>query len=743
MTPPDTEELAEGGADEEESPQTPFLDAASTGPVLTDAFSEEELDELGRDISADFDADVESCEGFVERVAEWNKLYDSVMEKKTFPFDRAANVNLPVLQTTLLQIHGRIYDMINPAKGNVFHSVPLHTDPEEVARAIRTEILANYWARHECTEFNTTLDVLSWRTVFYGSNFSAMDWDENEGRATYESVPIEDMVVPWDARSARPDMKDVPRYTWVRRMTFWDIQRDIQRGFFRDVPEMQPEDTKDDDRNPLQAYRDKNSGLSKSGDGGTTKKDGLRKVLIHYCKRDLPEEPAKHEAFDGRQHALRVWVDHETMKVLRVVLREEPDPRDQARFQKEQGAYLQYVSQQAHFEASGGVTMDPMTGLEMPIPPPTPVEEPKPQRVREITFHTHWKGFNSEGFYGLGYGAIVSPINKAMNAMVNQKIDLMTINNAGGGYKSRQVRFPSGNIMHQPGQWVDVDAMPDALKNGLVPRQVQPGDPATPQMLEMLESWVQKATGSGETLAGEPSKSNETATAATNRYDAAVKQISVLASRMVQSYMKNDVEMLWRLFAAYLPDEDYKYVINEQGQSQQIPVAARDFAAESRVYPVADPRVITRQDRIQDAQQFLMLATQDPMLASNPQVRFFALQNYLTAMDKHEVLAMLKPPAPPPPVPQQDENADFLRGKQPQVHPQDNDAEHLADMATFKVSPEFKAMTPEMQSAYEQHGRNHIAAKMQKERQNAPQGAPPVPGMAAVGNDPGAGLAPS
>jgi len=740
---PDTEGPQEDVAGDEPDAQPAFMSAESTGPVLTDAFSEEELDALGMEIAADFEADCESDAPFLERVAEWNKLYDSVMEKKTFPFDKCSNVNLPVLQTTLLQIHGRVYDMINPAKGNIFHSVPLHSDKEEIARALRTEIIANYWARHECTEFNTTLDVLSWRTIFYGSNFSAMDWDDNEGRPTYDSVPIEDMVVPWDAQSSRPDMKDVPRYTWVRRMTFWDVQRDMDRGFFRNVPELQPENTRDDEKNPLQAYRAKNSGLSKSGDGGTTKKDGLRKVLIHYCKRDLPEEPARHEAFDGRAHALRVWLDHETSKVLRVVLREEPDPKDEARFKKEQGAYLQYVAQQASFEQNGGMTMDPMTGMPMPIPPPVPVPEPKPQRTREITFHTHWKGFNSEGFYGLGYGAIVAPINKAMNALVNQKIDLATINNAGGGYKSRLVRFPSGNIMHQPGQWVDVDAMPDALKNGLVPRQVQPGDPATPQLLEMLESWVQKATGSGETLAGEPSRSNETATAATNRYDSAMKQISVLASRMVQSYMKQDVEMLWRLFAAYLPDDDYKYIINEQGQSAQIPVAARDFAAESRVYPVADPRVITRQDRVQDAQQFLMLASQDPMLAANPQVRFFALQNFLTAMDKHEVLAMLKPPAPPPPVPQVDENADFLRGKNPQVHPQDNDMEHLAEMANFKVSDEYKAMTPEMQAAYDQHGRNHLAAHMQKASKNAPQGAPPVPGMAAVGNDAGTGLLPS
>ena len=210
--------------------------------------------------------------------------------------------------------------------------------------------------------------------------------------------------------------------------------------------------------------------------------------------------------------------------------------------------------------------------------------------------------------------------------------------------------------------------------------------------------------------------------------------------------MKNDINMLWRLFATYLPDEEYQYIVDQEGNSQQVKVSAQDFAAENRAYPVADPRVITKQDRISSSQSFLQMVTQTPQLGSNPQIVDWSLRNCLTAMDLHEVLGMLPPPPPPPqpppPIPQTDENAAFLKGQQPQVNPADNDGQHLMDMSTFRSSPEFMAMTPEQVSSFEQHGRNHIAAKMQKEsKQNAaPQRPSPVPGMATVGSDAGLGL---
>lgn len=721
---------------------------APTGPPetinLCEYLTAEECKRVAARVVDDFIADVESGSKHMQRLKRWTELYASVMRAKTWPFDRAANVNVPIVTYTVLQIQGRLFDMILPSKGELFHSLPTDQQPAELDRANRTELYLNYLARHQIPGFTQIYDELLFQMSIYGSSFMSYMWNEALNQIEPECISAADMVVPFNAKAKSPQMHGVPRYTRIRWMTYYDIQDKGADGFFFETDRIKPSDGDDSDERTNSDFREtvaEISGLEKSSD--TTIEDDERQVLeMHVRWMKLPADPKRHPSFDGKPHAVIAWVDAETEELLRLVLREEPDPKDQARYDREMASVTAAQGQLAAFVQANGTSVDPASGQLVQMPPPPPIPpDPKPVRVREVTFFTHYRAFPSEGFYGLGYGDICGPLNEAINTIVNQSIDRGTINNSRGGFVSRQLRFQRGQILMQPGQYVEVDAPPAAMKDGLQTMPPIEADPTMMQFVGMIEQWAQRSAGSGDTLSGEPIGANETAKAAMLRNENAQKQISVLGSRVI-SYMKNDVDMIWRLLSVFLPEQDQASVPGKDGQPTSIPVSRADFIADQRVFPAADPRVTSRSQRIQDADDAFAMAMANPLMANNPQIIHALTERMLHARDMTDLIPMLAPaqPPPPPPVPQTTENALFLQGQQPQVNPADNNDQHLAEIAMFKQSPEFAAMTPQMTEALDQHARNHLAAKMKAQAPNGQPGQPPPgPAPGNIQQPPGGG----
>lgn len=730
--------------DEEEKPAaTPPPQPVGPPEVvnLAEYLDDEKREQIAARVLRDYDADVDSSSKHMARMRRNAELYASVMPPKVWPFDRAANVNVPIVTYTVLQIQGRLYDMSLPAKGELFHSLPVNQTDEELDRANRTELYLNYLCRHEIPGFAQIYDELLFQMCMYGSAFMAYSWNEVEGHVQPECIPCQDMVVPYQARSKSPQMHGVPRYTRIRWMTWHDLKEKGADGYFYGTEDIKPVDGSERDDSDFRQTVDEIAGMEPGG--STTEEDDERRVLeMHIRWLTLPDAPEKHPSLDGKAHAVIAWVDENTSKLLRLVVREEPDPKDKARFDQELQAQQQARAQVAAFVQANGTQVDPMSGQLVPMQrPPEVPPDPQPPRVREVTFFTHYRAFPSEGFYGLGYGDMCGPLNEAVNTIINQSIDRATVNNSRGGFVSRQLRFQRGPILMQPGQFVEVDAPPAAMKDGLQVAPAIPSDPDTIRFAQMIESWAQRTAGSGDTLSGEPIGANETARAAMLRNENAQKQISVLGSRVI-SYMKNDVDMIWRLLSVFLPDQATASVPGKDGQPTSIPVSRADFIADQRVFPAADPRVTSRAQRIQDANDAWQMAVGNPLMAQNPQVLHALTERMLHARDMTDLIPMLGPaqPPPPPPIPQTAENAQFLEGKQPQVNPQDNHDQHLHEIAVFKQSPEFKAMTPQMAEAIDQHARNHLAQKMKGAAQNGQPGPGPI--MAQhPGGGPG-GLAP-
>ena len=719
---------------------------------LVASLTEEERKKIVDITIRDFDADVDSREPRMRRLAEFQGLYASVMKAKSFPFRNAANINMPVLVYPLLQVQGRLYDMVWPADGKVIYSAP--TNLQDVGRAAVTELFANSYLRHKMPEMAQGMDDTLHQVCCYGSAFRRTYWDSHEGRSRSDWIPIEDFVVSYGQRSQDPSLRDVPRYTMVHHLTYYDIETYGDQGIYYKpavlaVKPSETDSTKYD--SAMKAQIEKIEGSVKSTEETTTE-DKPRMVLEQHRIWRMPNRPDVNPAFDGKAHPVMITVDEQSKQLLRMVLREEPDPDDFARFQKEQAAYDAHVSRLEAFvkEAQAIQMMQQVaaaTGRQLPpemqqqpVPPAPPpgmaVDEtgmpiaPKPQRKRELCFFTHYRAFPSEGFYGLGFGDFIAGINKAVNTIINQHIDGGTLRNAMPGFISAQMKGQRGSVNVQPGELIEVDAPMGAIKDGMYFPEFPPPDPGTMRIAQMLIDASDKLVASSDLMSGQTSGANRTAKETEILQEQMMMQITVLARRIKEAF-KHELDKIWRIWGVFLPDDEVMDVVGPEGDPVSIRVGKAMFTPNAHVMPAADPR--SKNQRLQETMAVFQAVSTNPyLMAQPPQFRDAIMravtEDVLRAHGADKLVKLLPPPnppppPPPPPAPYWEENAGFFRGQDHPVHPADNDLEHIAGHQREVQGPAGQMLDKQGRDMAEKHIRAHIAQNIEKTGQAQQQQA--------------------
>jgi hypothetical protein len=695
--------------------------------------------------------DVSSREDRMKKLDQLQKMYALVAETKSFPWHKCANIKTPSLTGPNLQIQARLYDMIWPANGKVFNVVPSTHDDQVLTHL--TERFANAYVRHRMAYMAQGLDDTLHQMTLYGSAFRRTYWDAYERKVRSDWIPIEDFVVAASTRSQDPSMSDVPRYTMVHHMSRYDIEERGLDGIFvnTELVKGQPEGT----NSQFKDTADKLDGQTMDADD----EDMPRKVLEQHCKWRLPNRPKEHPAFDGREHHVIITVDKESQAVLRMCLREEDDPDDKRRYDREFAAYEEYGRQlQKYHEQQAGLTVsqppvpgapdmtappemggppdmsmggmepvmdaqapaapmgDPMA-MQAPPPPleePAPVDPPTPVRRRQICFFTHYRCFPSDGFYGLGYGDLLLGIAIAQNTVINQWVDGQAVKNARPMFMSRQIRMARGAVNIGPGEVNEVDGPVGSLKEAIMFLDPPGSDPGTVPLIKMLDGFTDRIAGNGDLMSGQAPGSNQTKAGMQILNDQMMAPITVLARRVKDAF-RHELDKIWRCWGVFLGEDE---AADFSGKDE--PKIERGmFSPSAHLVPTADPRM--KSQRMEDFQNLFGFCMSSPFLQSNPQIGM-PLMGKLTEMglrlfpDGEPLIPMLTPPPPPPPQPkdQTEENAEFLEGKASPVLPQDNDDEHLFKLAQFKTTPEFAALDPKGQQAAMQHERNHMAQRMKK-----------------------------
>ena len=748
---------------EMEPAETPTATVPGASPEeqanLAAFMTPERLKVVGTKSVERFNSDKDSRAPRMQQVTRLQKIYALVHEKKSTPWQGCANVKTPSLTGPVLQIQARLYDMLVPATGKFFTVVPATVEDQQYSH--QSEAFANSYVRYKMPYMSQGIASVLHGKCLYGSSFRRTSWDAYEGKVRSDTVPIDDFVVRHSMRSRDPSLTDVPRYTMVHHMSGYEIRQHADRGLYVQTELLKQQDGQPE-RTQFREEADKIDGAA-PGDDDFDSEYSVRQVLEQHCTMRLPNEPKKHPAFDGKEHHVYILVDAWSSTVLRIQLREEDDPDDRRRYERQIAKLKREQAMMMSPPPPQDMSALPMPGamdstmpgagpptLEMappPLPPapgasitpPAPMAfpplDPKllppPARKRQIPFFTHYKCFESDGFYGLGYGDLLYGLVTATNTVINQWIDGMALKNAKPAFMSRQSRMARGQINVGPGQVNEVDVPMGSIKDAIMFLDPPQADPGTVPLIRMLDSMRDVIAGNSDLMSGQAPGSNQTKGGMQILNEQMMAPITVLA-RQTKEEFRHELDKIWRCFGVFLEDDDVADVITESGEPQRIPIGKWMFTPSVHLVPASDPRM--KSQRLEDLQGLTAFLAGSPLM-QNPAI-MVPVMTKLTEMvlsvfpDGAPLIPLLKPPPPPPPQPmsQLEENVGFLRGQEHPVHPADNDDEHLAEINAFMNGPDAGALESKGKLMVDKHAREHIAARLQKRGQQfgnpAAQGGP-------------------
>lgn len=516
---------------------------------IAEELDDQDLTTIGMEAYNGFNTDIQSRSAWEKRTEEAMKLALQVAEQKTFPWAGAANVKFPLLTIAALQYHARSYPILingdTPVQCRVYGSDP---DGKKAARAERVANHMSYQILEEDESWESQMDYVLITQPIIGCAFKKTYFDPIKKYNVSEHIFANDFVVNYWTK----DLDDAPRITHVQYKSRNYIYEMVARGLFL---ETETDRASAIIENGLRITRDKAQGTDapQSIDSSTP-----FEILEQHCFLDLDG--------DGYAEPYIVWLRKDSKKVLRIA----------ARF----------------FQSS--------------------IEKDESGKVLKITPESYFTKFSfipspDGGFYDLGFGALLGPLNQSIDTILNQLIDAGTMANTAGGFLARGVKVRGGNYSFGPNEWKHVDTTGDDLRKGVVPLPVREPSQVLFSLLSLLINYGERIGGSVDILTGQNPGQNTAAETVRTMAEQGQKIFSGIFKRTYRS-LKQEFRKLYRLNQLYLLGID-EYA-SDKGNGF---VAEDDYQGPvSDVRPSADPNIISDTQRIQQAQAVLDLAMRTP-----------------------------------------------------------------------------------------------------------------------------------
>ena len=503
--------------------------------------SEQDLSTLGAKVVRDLQIDLESRRDWEERTEEAMKLALQVVEAKSFPWPNASNVKFPLLTIAALQYHARAYPALIPGnnvvKCRIFGD---DADGKQASRARRIENHMSYQLFEEDTDWEDQMDKVLITQPIVGCAFKKTYFDSIKGCNISENILAKDLVVSYYTKS----LDTAPRISQLINMSKNDIYEKVTEGLFLDIDLMNP-------NMPLQEKLD----LAQNEAQGIhpSQQDDTKPYAIieQHCWLDLDQ--------DGYEEPYIIIVHKETKKVLRVV---------------------------ARFFTSG-------------------LKRDKDRKVLSITpekYYTKYPFIPSPdgGFYDLGFGVLLGPLNESINTVINQLIDAGTMSNTAGGFLSRGIKMRGGQMSFAPNEWKQVDTTGDDLRKGIMPLPVREPNQVLFTLLQLLINYGERIGGSVDIMVGENPGQNTPAETSRTMAEQGSKIFSGIFKRTYRS-LKQEFRKLYRLNQLYMV---------EDVQLGSLTITLDDYTENDKsIVPAADPNMATDGQKVAQSGMLLQMAT--------------------------------------------------------------------------------------------------------------------------------------
>ena len=265
---------------------------------------EDFLKELGELAVDQYDEDEASRTQWLSNMTAANKIFTSIMDKKSTPWEDASNINLPILATSALQFQARAVEALVPSKGIVQTQA---VGPEDELPARRVMKAMNHQLYNEMGDFEYGMDKSLLQLSLEGSIFRKTFFDERVGQIRSNYVSANDFVINYGAES----LEDAERYTHVLHFSRSDIIWRALNGVYDEEVALEVANTAADTeaKSELKLETDRSQGIMDNQDDLRIP----RKILEQHRGLDLDG--------DGIDEPYVVTLDYDTSKVLRITPR--------------------------------------------------------------------------------------------------------------------------------------------------------------------------------------------------------------------------------------------------------------------------------------------------------------------------------------------------------------------------------------------------------------------------------------
>jgi len=322
----------------------------------------------------------------------------------------------------------------------------------------------------------------------------------------------------------------------------------------------------------------------------------------------------------------------------------------------------------------------------------------------KIEYFVHFKFLPGLGFYGFGLTHMIGGLSKASTSILRQLIDAGTLANLPAGFKTRGIRIRDEDTPIQPGEFRDVDAPGGSLRESIQPLPFKEPSGTLLNLLGILVDGGKKFASIAEinTGQGNPNAPVGTTLALLER---STKVLSAIHKRLHNS-QKKEFRILANVFKEYLPPE-YPYAIANSESS----IKLTDFDEKVDIFPVSNPDIFSKAQRIAMAQEMMHLVQANPEV-HGPSGIYESYKRMYHAIGVDNVDQILTPPPSTEPVVTEPgfENNKLLLGEQAQAFPQQNHDAHISIHMSLLNTPPVQ-MNAQIQALIHSHIMQHLQMK--------------------------------
>jgi chaperonin GroES len=186
------------------------------------------------------------------------------------------------------------------------------------------------------------------------------------------------------------------------------------------------------------------------------------------------------------------------------------------------------------------------------------------------------------GFYGVGFGHLLSHLNESVNTMANQTIDAATLSNSGGGFIGRGLRLKGGQQGMPMGKYLMVDTDGKGIADNIYDIKRPLPSQTLYDAMQFLFDYGKKLGGMADVLQGE-SLSHQAATTTLAMVENGLTEFRAVFKRIYRGF-KGEFKKIASL------------------------MYGKDFVRENEIMPIADMSALTSMQKMARSQVLMELA---------------------------------------------------------------------------------------------------------------------------------------